>query len=180
MFFFQAEDGIRDKLVTGVQTCALPICASADVPGVRTSGARAGAGAGVDDGRRVVATGAARGGARPEFVRRAPAPGSGRVWARGSSGAAWSVRGGDRAGRGGGRGLMPAGAAPQVFATPPSGLWAVVPTTCQAGSAGRRNPSGAGVLGGAFRKWDSAQATAGEAEPRGTSPLASPPTLGPG
>src|SRR5229473_7105221 len=26
IFFFQAEDGIRDKLVTGVQTCALPIC----------------------------------------------------------------------------------------------------------------------------------------------------------
>src|SRR5205823_10561033 len=26
LFFFQAEDGIRDKLVTGVQTCALPIC----------------------------------------------------------------------------------------------------------------------------------------------------------
>src|SRR5205823_9755527 len=26
-FFFQAEDGIRDKLVTGVQTCALPILA---------------------------------------------------------------------------------------------------------------------------------------------------------
>src|SRR2546423_10332979 len=25
-FFFKAEDGIRDKLVTGVQTCALPIC----------------------------------------------------------------------------------------------------------------------------------------------------------
>src|SRR5258708_1554300 len=25
MFFFQAEDGIRDDLVTGVQTCALPI-----------------------------------------------------------------------------------------------------------------------------------------------------------
>src|SRR5438105_10877869 len=24
-FFFQAEDGIRDPLVTGVQTCALPI-----------------------------------------------------------------------------------------------------------------------------------------------------------
>src|SRR2546425_9128232 len=24
-FFFQAEDGIRDKLVTGVQTCAIPI-----------------------------------------------------------------------------------------------------------------------------------------------------------
>src|SRR5688572_32405966 len=33
-FFFQAEDGIRDLTVTGVQTCALPIsldrrCASA-------------------------------------------------------------------------------------------------------------------------------------------------------
>src|SRR6266404_7045809 len=25
VFFFQAEDGIRGKLVTGVQTCALPI-----------------------------------------------------------------------------------------------------------------------------------------------------------
>src|SRR5258708_24166843 len=25
IFFFQAEDGIRDDLVTGVQTCALPI-----------------------------------------------------------------------------------------------------------------------------------------------------------
>src|SRR5438132_7504723 len=25
MFFFQAEDGIRDHCVTGVQTCALPI-----------------------------------------------------------------------------------------------------------------------------------------------------------
>src|SRR5258708_26839520 len=27
-FFFQAEDGIRDDLVTGVQTCALPISAT--------------------------------------------------------------------------------------------------------------------------------------------------------
>ena len=27
VFFFQAEDGIRDRLVTGVQTCALPIFA---------------------------------------------------------------------------------------------------------------------------------------------------------
>src|SRR5256885_2300289 len=27
VFFFQAEDGIRDYKVTGVQTCALPICA---------------------------------------------------------------------------------------------------------------------------------------------------------
>src|SRR5205823_11521536 len=28
---FQAEDGIRDKLVTGVQTCALPISALARI-----------------------------------------------------------------------------------------------------------------------------------------------------
>src|SRR5215213_1759550 len=29
-FFFQAEDGIRDWSVTGVQTCALPICSLID------------------------------------------------------------------------------------------------------------------------------------------------------
>src|SRR5947209_2579684 len=39
-FFFQAEDGIRDIGVTGVQTCALPIsgrrvCLEDDVPHVR-------------------------------------------------------------------------------------------------------------------------------------------------
>src|SRR5690606_8221057 len=31
-FFFQAEDGIRVFHVTGVQTCALPICAWVQVP----------------------------------------------------------------------------------------------------------------------------------------------------
>src|SRR5437763_13193948 len=30
-FFFQAEDGIRDTSVTGVQTCALPISRHAEV-----------------------------------------------------------------------------------------------------------------------------------------------------
>src|SRR5258708_36319150 len=30
-FFFQAEDGIRDDLVTGVQTCALPILGEDDI-----------------------------------------------------------------------------------------------------------------------------------------------------
>src|SRR2546429_4518169 len=30
-FFFQAEDGIRDVAVTGVQTCALPISAGLEV-----------------------------------------------------------------------------------------------------------------------------------------------------
>src|SRR5690606_40415320 len=32
-FFFQAEDGIRDFHVTGVQTCALPICIVWLLPG---------------------------------------------------------------------------------------------------------------------------------------------------
>src|SRR5438552_18674422 len=31
-FFFQAEDGIRDDLVTGVQTCALPISGAVTAP----------------------------------------------------------------------------------------------------------------------------------------------------
>src|ERR1022692_2801004 len=30
LFFFQAEDGIRDYKVTGVQTCALPISATTE------------------------------------------------------------------------------------------------------------------------------------------------------
>src|SRR5688572_30867479 len=34
-FFFQAEDGIRDLTVTGVQTCALPIFRVAEPAGVR-------------------------------------------------------------------------------------------------------------------------------------------------
>src|SRR2546425_6966893 len=47
-FFFQAEDGIRDKLVTGVQTCALPI--SCGPPGgVGGAGGLATRGSGVLD-----------------------------------------------------------------------------------------------------------------------------------
>src|SRR5207244_7223504 len=48
-FFFQAEDGIRDDLVTGVQTCALPISIDRRARGVDlareriTGGAEAGA-----------------------------------------------------------------------------------------------------------------------------------------
>src|SRR2546429_7900809 len=37
-FFFQAEDGIRDVAVTGVQTCALPILALAVLGGSRPKG----------------------------------------------------------------------------------------------------------------------------------------------
>src|SRR5690606_40441847 len=36
-FFFQAEDGIRDFHVTGVQTCALPILARAQGEGAHNS-----------------------------------------------------------------------------------------------------------------------------------------------
>src|SRR5438309_3276972 len=32
LFFFQAEDGIRDGTVTGVQTCALPISVALSKP----------------------------------------------------------------------------------------------------------------------------------------------------
>src|SRR5206468_9257205 len=40
-FFFQAEDGIRDLIVTGVQTCALPIYdADRTLPGGAVRGDR--------------------------------------------------------------------------------------------------------------------------------------------
>src|SRR5256885_7129921 len=53
LFFFQAEDGIRDYKVTGVQTCALPICHDAHNIIL--------VGAGEDDVVRVVADRAADG-----------------------------------------------------------------------------------------------------------------------
>src|SRR5438105_7612208 len=56
VFFFQAEDGIRDPLVTGVQTCALPISVHRPHAGLPCRSRRR-AGAGGDrrhDGRRPV------------------------------------------------------------------------------------------------------------------------------
>src|SRR5256885_10042887 len=38
VLFFQAEDGIRDYKVTGVQTCALPISAANSLPVRHASG----------------------------------------------------------------------------------------------------------------------------------------------
>src|SRR5438094_10623412 len=63
-FFFQAEDGIRDRTVTGVQTCALPISTGAvrgrPAPRPDPGGARA-AGAGGPRPRRAdVAPGVTR------------------------------------------------------------------------------------------------------------------------
>src|SRR3712207_7974661 len=62
-FFFQAEDGIRDIGVTGVQTCALPIC---DGGAARRSRARI--------HRRAVC----RGGAPVRVTLPAPVRGAGR------------------------------------------------------------------------------------------------------
>src|SRR5207249_9778128 len=58
-FFFQAEDGIRDRNVTGVQTCALPILPH----GRDSAAAQTGAQVAVSDGRGSRTPHSARGGA---------------------------------------------------------------------------------------------------------------------
>src|SRR3989449_7084559 len=60
-FFFQAEDGIRDVAVTGVQTCALPIWRPAPRQAGRDRSAR---------GRRGRTRPRCRGGERGEDRRR--------------------------------------------------------------------------------------------------------------
>src|SRR5256885_16825567 len=45
-FFFQAEDGIRNYKVTGVQTCALPICSTDEARLAGGAGLRGGRGGG--------------------------------------------------------------------------------------------------------------------------------------
>src|SRR6266704_6237714 len=84
VFFFQAEDGIRDRNVTGVQTCALPICRSVlrlpvrvplaardfdQDPGLRRPGVLAGHQAAVAGAIPLVA-------ARGDGARTASAPGA--------------------------------------------------------------------------------------------------------
>src|SRR5437867_12762918 len=98
-FFFQAEDGIRDRTVTGVQTCALPICSRAGAAG------RAG-GAGSRSPRPPRRARAARGSAaarRGRTARRRPrkigrASCRGRVWVEGVGG---GVKNKERERRGG-------------------------------------------------------------------------------
>src|SRR5206468_5729428 len=70
-FFFQAEDGIRDLIVTGVQTCALPI--SRDREG-RPGAARRRAGRAQPVAQPRARDGAARGGPRSGASGRAPPP----------------------------------------------------------------------------------------------------------
>src|SRR2546429_9767365 len=73
VFFFQAEDGIRDVAVTGVQTCALPILKPAGAPGAAGQGdrgqARSGGGEGGDGPRGSGAV--RRAGARAAQIGRA-------------------------------------------------------------------------------------------------------------
>src|SRR5207237_10590752 len=59
IFFFQAEDGIRDSSVTGVQTCALPIWPAPPVAD-RAAGHRRGA-VRQDPGRRAATPGSRAG-----------------------------------------------------------------------------------------------------------------------
>src|SRR5207247_7653610 len=54
-FFCQAEDGIRDPLVTGVQTCALPIYCDVNGHGTHVAGTIGGTGFGVAPGVQLVA-----------------------------------------------------------------------------------------------------------------------------
>src|SRR5256886_10947829 len=63
VFFFQAEDGIRDLTVTGVQTCALPIYSGPPRPRRRR---RHGARLASPDSARTMAT------PRPDAARRGP------------------------------------------------------------------------------------------------------------
>src|SRR2546427_607399 len=86
-FFFQAEDGIRDLTVTGVQTCALPICGRGALIGfaveaveeiearVQADGVGVLGGHGPAGGLVDAADVAARGGARARDGREEGAPG---------------------------------------------------------------------------------------------------------
>src|SRR5437762_9285612 len=56
IFFFQAEDGIRDTSVTGVQTCALPISDADDVAKLGAPGAMVGGRGSVPRSSRQVVT----------------------------------------------------------------------------------------------------------------------------
>src|SRR5687768_18395871 len=62
-FFFQAEDGIRDVAVTGVQTCALPISREKKSPSAPNPGGSGGACA-------VVASASSAAAARVSAIRR--------------------------------------------------------------------------------------------------------------
>src|SRR6266496_2042607 len=74
LFFFQAEDGIRDLYVTGVQTCALPISGGRAPPARARAPRRDRTGPDVDPARAPAGRGGAeRGGAAGGGLRGARA-----------------------------------------------------------------------------------------------------------
>src|SRR2546430_11307490 len=80
VFFFQAEDGIRDLTVTGVQTCALPIWRFrwGEAPSGARSAAAGGRGAGGTPGAARHGSTPGRPDARVRARRPAPSRGSDR------------------------------------------------------------------------------------------------------
>src|SRR2546430_6536612 len=76
VFFFQAEDGIRDLTVTGVQTCALPIWSALSAIFLRfgTLVKLGGAGAAAISGAVAVGVVGGPRDLQPAPVRRGPAP----------------------------------------------------------------------------------------------------------
>src|SRR5699024_11977390 len=74
VFFFQAEDGIRDRNVTGVQTCALPIFAAVNATGQLTNAAVRTETVGMAQHHRLLGEGMAVGIARlqPDAVKGIP------------------------------------------------------------------------------------------------------------
>src|SRR5438093_6068119 len=99
VFFFQAEDGIRDWSVTGVQTCALPISRDDDL---RDAAGRRGC---APRGRERRARGTPRDRERPAAAR----------GARPADPLAWHVRNRHRAARA----VLPPVAATRGLAAPP-------------------------------------------------------------
>src|SRR5207248_6128838 len=106
-FFFQAEDGIRDRTVTGVQTCALPIFRNRTVyapesePPEASAGAAASAGAGAPEAAGADAAVVEAAVAAPPEIGRASCRERGEVL---GAGGAWGKRGEGGGGRtGGGR-----------------------------------------------------------------------------
>src|SRR5437588_5242259 len=79
VFFFQAEDGIRDHCVTGVQTCALPIWISG---GLFSPGRRADRGAAARPGRHRPHSGV------PALADRDRDPWTARLWTQAEIGRA--------------------------------------------------------------------------------------------
>src|SRR2546429_408904 len=73
-FFFQAEDGIRDVAVTGVQTCALPIFRAMAVPAavVRDGGTISAVGAFVEMAAKCGGTTPLNGSQHPDKLPKKP------------------------------------------------------------------------------------------------------------